>query len=650
MATDIGALHARMSAGYAEFRKDMHKAREALSTNAAKMRRAMEGVGKAFKSTLGHLKRFSGFAVAGGAVALTALIKKSVDTITEMGKFAQAVGVSVESLSTLQHVATLTGVELEDLADGLKTLAENAVDFAIGTGPAVEAFGSLKIKVKDANGELKDTETLFLEVVEELSKLEDGMLKAAFASQIFGDEAGQRMIRMMNLGTAGIEQLRQEARDLGLEMNTNMVQSAVRFQTQLSTLTAAASGLGINIATRLMPYLNQMVAAINEVVLKGGGFSAILGAIDEPFQLARAQKSLEQYQQTLIDIDKGGLAFKVLNPMVRREAVVEMIKHYSEEVGRLKALRDLREAEAKQRVKDAEDRAKADAKAQAAATKAATERLLNLQREADAKAEAEAKAKAEATRLKREAEERERRGVDTILQMEREVELADVVSRAGRVRWEIEKGILKDLNVEHQKRILQLAIEQDLLDTLAGEATEFEDLGDTVEYVFSDQMERAVDHWAASSTDALTDFVMTGKASFRDFANSVIRDLIRMQIQQNLTGPLFETLRERFGTPTPVKKQATGGMVSAGRMYEVNERGPELLSMGNRQYLMMANRSGHVSPLDEGAAGKAVAPSVRIVNVMDPSVFEDWANSPEGERVIVNTMGRNSTQFKQLLS
>jgi lambda family phage tail tape measure protein len=42
----------------------------------------------------------------------------------------------------------------------------------------------------------------------------------------------------------------------------------------------------------------------------------------------------------------------------------------------------------------------------------------------------------------------------------------------------------------------------------------------------------------SSMTDALTEFVMTGKLNFTDFANSVIRDLVRIMIQQQVTGPL----------------------------------------------------------------------------------------------------------------
>ncbi len=45
-------------------------------------------------------------------------------------------------------------------------------------------------------------------------------------------------------------------------------------------------------------------------------------------------------------------------------------------------------------------------------------------------------------------------------------------------------------------------------------------------------------------------------------------------------------------------------------MYEVNERGtPELLTVGNKQLLMMAGQSGNVTPLDTGHMNVATVPT-----------------------------------------
>lgn len=55
-------------------------------------------------------------------------------------------------------------------------------------------------------------------------------------------------------------------------------------------------------------------------------------------------------------------------------------------------------------------------------------------------------------------------------------------------------------------------------------------------------VEGAITSGFGSMTDALVDFAVTGKGSFADFADSVIRDMIRITAQQNITGPLASGL------------------------------------------------------------------------------------------------------------
>ena len=82
----------------------------------------------------------------------------------------------------------------------------------------------------------------------------------------------------------------------------------------------------------------------------------------------------------------------------------------------------------------------------------------------------------------------------------------------------------------------------------------------------------------------------------------------------------------------------SGGPVAPGGMYEIGV--PEILRTGGKQYLMMGgNQGGYVEPLKEG--GQDVAVHLRNINVLDPSIVEEWANSPSGERVILNVMRRN---------
>ncbi|MEK9697388.1 MAG: phage tail tape measure C-terminal domain-containing protein, partial [Candidatus Poseidoniales archaeon] len=86
-------------------------------------------------------------------------------------------------------------------------------------------------------------------------------------------------------------------------------------------------------------------------------------------------------------------------------------------------------------------------------------------------------------------------------------------------------------------------------------------------------------------TNALTDFVMTGKFKFKDFANMIIRDLVRIAAQAAVTFAIKKAAAA-FGGPFGFLAGflAEGGPAQAGKPYVVGEKGPELFipnSSGN---------------------------------------------------------------------
>lgn len=146
--------------------------------------------------------------------------------------------------------------------------------------------------------------------------------------------------------------------------------------------------------------------------------------------------------------------------------------------------------------------------------------------------------------------------------------------------------------------------------------------------------EGAMQSWLSSTEDALTQFVQTGKLSFSDLANSIIADLARIAARQAVMGAVGSMMGGWLGTAianqssdpigsfiklnngfASVPGRANGGPVAAGQMYEVNERGiPELLTYGGKQYLMMGNQSGNVTPMGGSAGGGIGSLKVIIEN------------------------------------
>lgn len=128
-----------------------------------------------------------------------------------------------------------------------------------------------------------------------------------------------------------------------------------------------------------------------------------------------------------------------------------------------------------------------------------------------------------------------------------------------------------------------------------------------------------MDGFRQSGADAFTDFVTGAKSAkdaFRDFMDSIAEMITRAIAEKwisnlfgqmgsdgagtsggNLLGSLLGGL---FGGG-----RAIGGPVSAGRVYQVNERGaPEIYTAGGKQFLL-APRDGRVTPATAAAGGRA---------------------------------------------
>ncbi len=89
--------------------------------------------------------------------------------------------------------------------------------------------------------------------------------------------------------------------------------------------------------------------------------------------------------------------------------------------------------------------------------------------------------------------------------------------------------------------------------------------------------------------------------------------------------------------------RAMGGPVSAGSLYEVNERGPELLTMGDRNWLMMGNQSGKVTSnanLNARGGAAGMAPQVHVHNYSGEPT--ETQTSADGKRIDV-IIGRVKT-------
>jgi hypothetical protein len=243
----------------------------------------LKGKTKGIGSGIGNLADSLGLNalnVSVGAVVagIGVLIKNTIETADEFAKMSQRTGVSVESLSTLKYAADLAGVSMEGLDNGFRKFNSNIYDASLGMETSKEAFDALNISIKNNDGTLKSTETLMMDVADRFKDMNDGARKAALAQDLFG-KSGTNLIPLLNSGSDGIQSLQSEARRLGLEMTTNTAKAAEEFNDNLTRLGYAVSGIGVQLASELLPSLVAISSSMVTVTQDGQSLQTVAQGI-----------------------------------------------------------------------------------------------------------------------------------------------------------------------------------------------------------------------------------------------------------------------------------------------------------------------------------------------------------------------------------
>jgi len=131
---------------------------------------------------------------------------------------SQRTGLTAETLTTLKFAAEQSSVEFETLQVAMSRQARFAYAAATGNKQAAEGFAALGISVLDANGKLKDAQTLFLEAADAINRVQNPTQRTALAMKVFGRDAA-RLLPLLREGSTRIREMEQRARELGLVMS-----------------------------------------------------------------------------------------------------------------------------------------------------------------------------------------------------------------------------------------------------------------------------------------------------------------------------------------------------------------------------------------------------------------------------------------------
>jgi len=272
MMFGLGSLVVHLAANTAAFSRDLGKA-------AHEADRRMKSIGDAAEKA----GRLMGAALLAGAGTMAVLVKQAINGADSMSKLSQGAGLATAAFSEYAYGARLSGVSTEQFSTSITRLNRNISDAAAGTGEARMAFAALGIELKNTDGSLKNADATMNEVADKFAAMEDGAGKSALAVMLFG-RAGAAMIPMLNQGSEGMARMRDEARQLGLTIDTETGRAAEQFNDNLTRLNAAKQGVANTIMRALLPQMNAFTDALVEGAKDGDKFNGIAKAAVTLFQ------------------------------------------------------------------------------------------------------------------------------------------------------------------------------------------------------------------------------------------------------------------------------------------------------------------------------------------------------------------------------
>lgn len=245
--------------------KDATKASNDFNASTAGLSASLDGISTKANSVATATKGLS-TAAGGLLVALGGAAVNSAKYADDLNTLSAQTGISAEDLQKMQYASDRVDVDVDTIAGAMSKMRRSMTS---DSAKSAEAFARIGVSVRDSSGQLRDSSTVFYEVLQGLSSVGNETERDALAMDIFGRSADQ-LAGIVDDGGAALKQLGQEAEDMGLILDEQTLGSLNAFNDQLDQLKAQATAeivsAGASALEALSPVLNIIIEAVGKIL------------------------------------------------------------------------------------------------------------------------------------------------------------------------------------------------------------------------------------------------------------------------------------------------------------------------------------------------------------------------------------------------
>lgn len=238
----------------------------------------LSGVGAVIKTTIGIAIGLVAAVIAIGS-SLTGMMLDVAGTSAELVDLSTKTGISVEELQEMAYIGDQVGTSLDTITGAQSRLVRSMAEGREGTGAQAEAFKTLGVSVEDAEGNLRSTQDVFVDVIDRLGEIENPAERDALAMSLFGKSA-QELNPLIAAGSDELARLADEAHNVGAVMSEEDVAAFEAFDDTLASLQAGLKGTVGTLLTAFLPGFQLVFDQVGEYL---GMFKDIVNSSDGDF-------------------------------------------------------------------------------------------------------------------------------------------------------------------------------------------------------------------------------------------------------------------------------------------------------------------------------------------------------------------------------
>ncbi|MBR3965463.1 MAG: hypothetical protein IKJ91_00150 [Clostridia bacterium] len=250
-----------------DLKKKQDELSEKFEEGGEKGKNAFEQIGEAI-AALGILK-----ALEKGYKLIVDTTKGAASYADEIGTLSIQYGMAAEDLQAFSYAAELVDVSQETLTSTMSRNIRAMNSARDGTESYVEAYEKLGVKVTDADGQLRNAETVYWEVIDALGAMENETERDAVAIELLGRSA-QQVNTLVEAGSGVIKEYANEAKRAGYVMNDETLAACMALDDEIQRQNSNMTALKNTIGGQLAPEYAKLKELENEALVTLTAFAA----------------------------------------------------------------------------------------------------------------------------------------------------------------------------------------------------------------------------------------------------------------------------------------------------------------------------------------------------------------------------------------